>query len=96
MRRSCASGRIATGVEGSLPVEEFNERFERELSDEDYHTIGGIVFGELGRAPAVGDSVEIGDVKFDVAAVDGTRILHADATLLPRAGAGRDDEDGDA
>ena len=47
-------------VEGSLPVEEFNERFERDLSDEDYHTVGGIVFGELGRAPAVGDSVEIG------------------------------------
>ena len=76
-------------VEGSLPVEEFNERFERDLSDEDYHTIGGIVFGELGRAPAVGDSVEIGHVKFDVAAVDGTRILHADATLLPLPGARR-------
>jgi CBS domain containing-hemolysin-like protein len=82
-------------LEGSLPVEEFNERFERDLSDEDYHTIGGIVFGELGRAPAVGDSVEIGDVKFDVAAVDGTRILHTDATLLPRAGPGGDD-DGDS
>ena len=76
-------------VEGSLPVEEFNERFDRELSDEDYHTVGGIVFGELGRAPAVGDSVEIGHVKFDVATVDGSRILHADATLLPIARAGR-------
>ncbi|HEY3612943.1 MAG TPA: hemolysin family protein [Gaiellales bacterium] len=81
-------------VEGSFPVEEFNERFERELSDEDYHTVGGVVFGELGRAPAVGDSVEIGHVKFDVAAVDGTRILHADATLLPLPER-RDDDDGD-
>ena len=69
-------------VEGSFPVEEFNERFARALSDDDYHTVGGIVFGELGRAPVVGDSVEIGHVKFDVAAVDGTRITHADATLL--------------
>jgi CBS domain containing-hemolysin-like protein len=84
-------------VEGSLPVEEFNERFERELSDEDYHTVGGVVFGELGRAPAVGDSVEVGHVRFDVAAVDGSRILHADATLLPRPkGHDEDDEDGDA
>jgi magnesium and cobalt exporter, CNNM family len=82
-------------VEGSLQVEEFNERFHRELSDEDYHTIGGIVFGELGRAPAVGDSVEIGHVKFDVASVDGTRILHADATLLPVPEDGEDDEGGD-
>jgi putative hemolysin len=70
-------------VEGSLPIEEFNERFQRALSDDDYHTVGGIVFGELGRAPVVGDSVEICHVKLDVAAVDGTRILHADATLLP-------------
>ena len=74
-------------VEGAFPVEEFNERFGRELADDDYNSIGGFVFGELGRAPAVGDSVEIGHVRFEVAAVDGTRILHADATLLsvPRA-----------
>jgi putative hemolysin len=70
-------------VQGSLPVEEFNERFGRDLSDEDYHSIGGIIFGELGRAPIIGDSVEIGHVRFAVDAVDGTRILHADATLLP-------------
>ena len=82
-------------VEGSLQVEEFNERFQRDLSDEDYHTIGGIIFGELGRAPAVGDSVEIGHVKFDVATVDGSRILHADATLLPVPEKNGDDEDGD-
>jgi putative hemolysin len=83
-------------VEGSLPVEEFNERFARSLSDDDYHTVGGVVFGELGRAPAVGDSVEIGHVKFDVAAVEGTRILHADATLLAlpeRHGDDADDDD---
>jgi CBS domain containing-hemolysin-like protein len=83
-------------VEGSLPVEEFNQRFDRNLSDDDYHTVGGIVFGELGRAPAVGDSVEIGHVKFDVSDVDGTRILHADATLLPRPEPSSDDDDGDA
>ena len=82
-------------VEGSLPVEEFNERFARSLSDEDYHTVGGIVFGELGRAPAVGDSVEIGHVKFDVAAVEGTRILHADATLLALPERHGDDADED-
>jgi Mg2+/Co2+ transporter CorC len=82
-------------VEGSFPVEEFNERFGRKLSDDDYHTVGGIVFGELGRAPAVGDSVEVGHVKFDVSAVDGTRILHTDATLLPLPEKNGDDEDGD-
>jgi CBS domain containing-hemolysin-like protein len=83
-------------VDGSLPVEEFNERFGRDLSEDDYHTVGGIVFGELGRAPAVGDSVEVGHVKFDVAAVEGSRILHADATLLPKPEPVDEHEDGDA
>ncbi len=82
-------------VQGSLPVEEFNERFGRKLSDDDYHSVGGIIFGELGRAPVVGDSVEIGHVKFDVVAVDGTRILHADATLLPLPERDGDEDDGD-
>ena len=83
-------------IDGSLPVEEFNERFGRDLSEDDYHTVGGIVFGELGRAPAVGDSVEVGHVKFDVAAVEGSRILHADATLLPKPEPADEHEDGDA
>ena len=42
----------------------------------------------------MGDSVEIGHVKFDVATVDGTRILHADVTLLPLPEK-HDDEDED-
>src|SRR5262249_22670578 len=42
-------GRVRIG--GSFPIEEFNERFGTELPDEDYHTIGGYLFGEIGRAP---------------------------------------------
>jgi hypothetical protein len=41
--------------------------------------------------------VEIGHVKFDVADVEGTRILHTDATLLPRPEpTSDDDDDGDS
>ena len=46
-------------VAGSFPIDEFNERFGCALSDEDYNTVGGYVFGELGRAPQEGDRVEI-------------------------------------
>ena len=46
-------GRVRIG--GSFPIEQFNDRFGTDLSDEDYHTVGGFVFGELGRAPLVGD-----------------------------------------
>jgi len=74
-------GRVRIG--GSFPIEEFNERFGTELPDEDYHTIGGYLFGEIGRAPRVGDTVQVARARFEVSAVDGPRITEVDATLAP-------------
>ncbi len=47
-------GRDRLRVEGSFPIEDFNERFGRSLPTDDYTSIGGFVFGELGRAPQPG------------------------------------------
>ena len=41
------------------------------------------LFGELGRAPRVGDSVTARGARFEVSAVDGKRITQVDVTLLP-------------
>jgi magnesium and cobalt transporter len=68
---------------GSFPIEDFNERFGTSLPDEDYHSVGGYVFGELGRAPRVGDSVDTPRARFEVSAVDGPRIVEVDVTLKP-------------
>ena len=57
-------GRVRIG--GSFPIDEFNERFGTNLPDDDYHTVGGFVFGELGRAPKVGDSVGFDGARFEV------------------------------
>ena len=61
-------------LDGMFPIDEFNSRFGTELPDEDYHTVGGFVFGQLGRAPEVGDTVEEAGMQFDVLEVDGSRI----------------------
>ena len=45
-------------IDGTFPIDDFNEQFEPELPEEDYHTVGGFVFGALGRAPEPGDEVE--------------------------------------
>ena len=42
-------------IHGTFPVDDFNEQFGRALPVEDYHTIGGFVFGLLGRQPEPGD-----------------------------------------
>ena len=39
-------------VDGMFSIDDFNERFGTELPDEDFHTVGGFVFGQLGRAPS--------------------------------------------
>ncbi len=74
-------GRDRLRIEGSFPIEDFNERFGRSLPTDDYNSIGGFVFGELGRAPQPGDVVEFDNTRFEVVAVDGTRILQVDVTL---------------
>src|ERR687897_2469048 len=42
-------------VPGSTNIADLNERFGLAVPDEDYTTIGGYVFGVLGRLPGVGD-----------------------------------------
>ena len=48
--RSSASTTAAYAIDGTFPIDDFNEQFEQELPQEDYHTVAGFVFGQLGRA----------------------------------------------
>ena len=61
-------------VAGSTHIGELNERFGLSVPDEDYTTIGGFVFGALGRLPVVGDRVTAGNAVFTVREMDGRRI----------------------
>jgi magnesium and cobalt exporter, CNNM family len=61
-------------IDGTFPIDDFNEQFGTSLPIEDYHTIGGFVFGLLGRAPEQGDSVEHDGMQFEIVEVEGSRI----------------------
>jgi CBS domain containing-hemolysin-like protein len=63
-----------TMVPGSTHIGELNEHFGLSVPDEDYTTIGGYVFGVLGRLPIVGDRVIAGGAIFSVREMDGRRI----------------------
>jgi len=63
-----------TLVPGSTHIGELNEHFGLSVPDEDYTTIGGYVFGMLGRLPVVGDRVIAGGAIFSVREMDGRRI----------------------
>jgi putative hemolysin len=70
-------------IHGTFPIDDFNEQFQRSLPIEDYHTIGGFVFGLLGRAPEPGDEVEYDGVRFKVLEIEGSRIERLEVELLP-------------
>jgi CBS domain containing-hemolysin-like protein len=61
-------------VDGLTSLDALRERLGLELTDEPYDTVGGLVFGRLGRLAAVGDTVEIEGYRFQVTAVDGRRV----------------------
>ena len=64
----------APRIDGSMPISEFNNQFDAALDDTDYTTIGGYVFGQLGRLPRVGDRITIGPSTFEVVEMEGRRV----------------------
>ncbi len=71
-------------VHGTFPIDDFNEQFGVSLPIEDYHTLGGLVFGMLGRAPEPGDEVEHAGIRFTVLTVEGSRIERLEIQLPPQ------------
>jgi putative hemolysin len=78
-------------VDGTFPIDDFNERFHTALPAEDYHTLAGFVFGLLGRQPEVGDDISHDGMRFDVLEVEGSRINKIAVTFEHR----RDQKDRD-
>jgi magnesium and cobalt transporter len=72
-------------------IDDFNERFGTELPQEDFHTVAGFVFGQLGHAPEPGDDVSYDGMRFDVLEVEGNRIERIAVTFVehpPRRASG--------
>lgn len=63
-----------TLLDGSMPITQFNTEFDASLDDTDYTTIGGLIFGQLGRLPRQGDVVQLGGSTFEVVSMTGRRV----------------------
>ena len=70
-----SQGRPCFAVRALTRIEDFNEYFGCELTEEeDYDTIGGLVMHELGRLPRLGERLEYGGFEFRVTRADRRRI----------------------
>ncbi|MGL6278947.1 MAG: hemolysin family protein [Gaiella sp.] len=72
-------------IDGTYPIDDFNEELGTSIDGEDYHTVAGYVFGLLGRAGHPGDEVEHDGLRFRVVETVGTRIRTLDVELPPAA-----------
>jgi magnesium and cobalt transporter len=57
-------------VKALTPIEDFNEYFETQLSDEEFDTIGGLVIQAFGHMPARGETTTFEGFRF--------KVIHAD------------------
>jgi putative hemolysin len=69
-----SGGAPAPLIPGSAEISEINKTYGLQLDDTDYTTIGGVVFGELGRLPKTGDRVELPGATFEVVEMEGRRV----------------------
>jgi putative hemolysin len=61
-------------VDGSMSIGRLNDEISTKIPETEYDTIGGFIFGMLGRVPTVGDSVEHQGWKFSTEELDGRRV----------------------
>lgn len=59
---------------GNAEIGEVNRLLRLHLDDSDYTTIGGLLFGRLGRLPKVGDRVNLQGATFEILEMDGRRV----------------------
>src|SRR5262245_58053515 len=87
-------------VDGRASVDELGELFEDgvnlELEDEEeYDTVGGLIYHRIGGIPSPGDRVEVDGLILTVESTDGRRVGKVLVAKVPNGGQPDADEDGD-
>ena len=70
-------------VQALTPIDDLNDMFDSDLSDDDYGTVGGLLLAEFGRVPENGDMVVLDDrFEFRVTQADNRRIITLEMNVL--------------
>ena len=72
----------ALRVPGRTPIDEVNELLDVELPNDEWDTVGGLVFNALGHAPVEGECATVHGLEFCAERVQGKRIVSVMITVL--------------
>ncbi|MEH6467657.1 MAG: transporter associated domain-containing protein, partial [Porticoccus sp.] len=61
-------------IEALTPIDDFNERFDVGISDDEFDTIGGIIVQAFGRMPKIDETVEVNGFTFRIAEGDNRQV----------------------
>jgi magnesium and cobalt transporter len=70
-------------IKALTPVEDFNEFFEVDWSDDDFDTVGGHVVNQFGHLPGRGEQITIGRFEFTILRADNRRVHLMRMVVLP-------------
>lgn len=70
-------------IKALTPVEDFNEFFEVEWSDDDFDTVGGHVVNQFGHLPGRNEQITIDRFEFTILRADNRRVHLMRMTVLP-------------
>ena len=79
--------------QGRVDLGAFNEVMGSHLPTEEAETLGGFIYEQVGRVPASGESLQVGDMSLTIEQVTGRRIRKVRAKRVPPAQETRDDAD---
>lgn len=72
-------------IDGAMTISQFNADYDATLDDTNYTTVGGLLFGQLGRLPKPGDVVHVGGFDFEIRSMAGRRVDSVRVLGRPKA-----------
>lgn len=71
-------------VDARLHIDELNDELKIDLpEDEDYDTVGGFIFSEMGRIPAPGEAYQYSNIRFEVLEAEERKINRLRVEVSP-------------
>ena len=74
-------------VKAVCEIADFNAAFDKNFSDEEFDTVGGLVLKHFGRLPKRGEKIVIDGLRFEVLRVDSRRLYTLRVDRAPAAAA---------
>jgi len=73
-------------VKGSLPIYELNEELDLDLPEDEFETVGGVIYDIVGSLPKEGVTVDYNCLKLTAMKIEGQRITRVGVEIKPHAG----------